>query len=221
MVDLPQPDSPTSASVSPLADREGDALDGMHAMALAEHPGAADCRSAPSGRRPRPPARRELGRPPFGCAAASRRGAARRRAAPACSPRAARERSGPTGPVSTCCPACMTITRSAISATTPMSWVMRMSAVPKSRWSVRISSRICACTVTSSAVVGSSAMRTFGIAGERHRDHHPLAHAAGQLVRILVETRAPARRSALRIAPGSPRRAPRACRRPGACGWPR
>ena len=69
----------------------------------------------------------------------------------------------PTGPVSTCRPPCMTTTRSAISATTPMSWVIRMSAVPNSRCSVRISSRIWACTVTSSAVVGSSAISTFGL----------------------------------------------------------
>ena len=37
--------------------------------------------------------------------------------------------------------------------------------------------------VTSSAVVGSSAMRTARMAGERHGDHHALAHAAGELVR--------------------------------------
>ncbi len=29
-VDLPQPDSPTSPSVSPVAKREADAVDGMH-----------------------------------------------------------------------------------------------------------------------------------------------------------------------------------------------
>ena len=29
-VDLPQPDSPTSPSVSPVADREADAVDRMH-----------------------------------------------------------------------------------------------------------------------------------------------------------------------------------------------
>ena len=56
----------------------------------------------------------------------------------------------------------MTATRSAISATTPMSWVIRMMEVPNSRCSSRISSRICACTVTSSAVVGSSAISTSG-----------------------------------------------------------
>ena len=62
---------------------------------------------------------------------------------------------------------------------------MRMMAVPSSARSVRISSRICAWMVTSSAVVGSSAISSCGIAGERHGDHHALAHAAGELVRIL------------------------------------
>jgi hypothetical protein len=40
--------------------------------------------------------------------------------------------------------------------------------------------------VTSSAVVGSSAISSR-LAGERHRDHDALAHAAGELVRIGVE----------------------------------
>ena len=40
--------------------------------------------------------------------------------------------------------------------------------------------------VTSSAVVGSSAISSFGLQDERHRDHHALAHAAGELVRIVV-----------------------------------
>ena len=56
----------------------------------------------------------------------------------------------------------MTITRSDRSATTPMSWVMsRIPASMRSRRS-RISLRISACTVTSSAVVGSSAISSFG-----------------------------------------------------------
>jgi LmbE family N-acetylglucosaminyl deacetylase len=38
--------------------------------------------------------------------------------------------------------------------------------------------------VTSSAVVGSSAIRSFGLVGERHGDHHALPLAAGELVRI-------------------------------------
>ena len=46
--------------------------------------------------------------------------------------------------------------------------------------------------VTSRAVVGSSAIRTSGFVGDRHRDHHPLPHAAGELVRVVVERVAPA-----------------------------
>ena len=53
--------------------------------------------------------------------------------------------------------------------------------------------RICACTVTSSAVVGSSAISRSGLVGERHGDHHALALAAGQLVRIAAEPRLPDR----------------------------
>ena len=46
---------------------------------------------------------------------------------------------------------------------------------------------ICAWIVTSSAVVGSSAIRQLRLVGDRHRDHRPLTHSAGELVRILVE----------------------------------
>ena len=42
----------------------------------------------------------------------------------------------------------------------------------------------CAWIVTSSAVVGSSAISSFGLERERHRDHHALAHAAAELVRV-------------------------------------
>jgi hypothetical protein len=45
-------------------------------------------------------------------------------------------------------------------------------------------SSTCAWIVTSRAVVGSSANKELRIAGERHRDHHALAHAAGELMRI-------------------------------------
>ena len=44
------------------------------------------------------------------------------------------------------------------------------------------------CTVTSSAVVGSSAIRTLRLADQRHRDHHALPHAARQLMRIFIAT---------------------------------
>ena len=43
---------------------------------------------------------------------------------------------------------------------------------------------ICAWIVTSSAVVASSAISRRGLQGEGDGDHHPLAHAAGELVRI-------------------------------------
>ena len=43
--------------------------------------------------------------------------------------------------------------------------------------------------VTSSAVVGSSAISSFGLQAQRHGDHHALAHAAGELVRIVVHAR--------------------------------
>ena len=53
--------------------------------------------------------------------------------------------------------------------------------------SERSRSRICACTVTSSAVVGSSAMSSRGSHDERHREHRALAHATRELVRVVVE----------------------------------
>ena len=46
------------------------------------------------------------------------------------------------------------------------------------------SSRIWRWIVTSSAVVGSSAIKQLGLAGERHRDHDALLLAARELVRI-------------------------------------
>ena len=65
-------------------------------------------------------------------------------------------------PASTCLPFCKTMTRSAISATTPMSCVMNNTAVPRSRCNVLMSASTSACVVTSSAVVGSSAISNFG-----------------------------------------------------------
>ena len=82
------------------------------------------------------------------------------------------------------------MTRSAVSATTPMSWVISTSAMPLLALQLAISrSRICAWMVTSSAVVGSSAISSFGLQAMRHRDHHALAHAAGELVREGVAAR--------------------------------
>ena len=64
---------------------------------------------------------------------------------------------------------------------------MKSSAIPISACSASSRARICAWIVTSSAVVGSSAIRSLRPAGERHRDHRPLALAARELVRIRVD----------------------------------
>ena len=56
--------------------------------------------------------------------------------------------------------------------------------MPRLRWRSRISFRICACVVTSSAVVGSSAISSRRLERQRHGDHDALALAAGELVRV-------------------------------------
>jgi hypothetical protein len=63
---------------------------------------------------------------------------------------------------STALPAYITNARSANSATTPRSWVMIRTPAPVTSRAVLSTSRICACTVTSSAVVGSSQIRRSG-----------------------------------------------------------
>ena len=57
----------------------------------------------------------------------------------------------------------MTTTSSHISATTPRSCVISRIDIPSRSRSSIISSRICAWIVTSSAVVGSSAISSFGL----------------------------------------------------------
>ena len=125
----------------------------------------------------------------------------RRRAGRACTDAAASRRAPRPRACSTIWPAYITGDASAISATTPRSCVISMIAMPVSRCSSRSRSRICAWIVTSSAVVGSSAISSAGLAGQRHRDHHALAHAARELVRILVDAlaRAPGCRPARSI----------------------
>src|SRR5215831_718621 len=59
-------------------------------------------------------------------------------------------------------PAYNTAARSARPAITPRSWVTRMTAMPSRRRRPSISSRICFWIVTSSAVVGSSAISSLG-----------------------------------------------------------
>ena len=65
-------------------------------------------------------------------------------------------------PVSTARPAYMTSTRSHSWLITPRLCEIRMIAVPSLALMSRSTSRTCACTVTSSAVVGSSAISTRG-----------------------------------------------------------
>ena len=75
---------------------------------------------------------------------------------------AADAKTSKTEACSTARPAYITVTSSATFATTPRSWVMRIRPMSRSAWISLSSVMICACTVTSSAVVGSSAMRTSG-----------------------------------------------------------
>ena len=108
-------------------------------------------------------ARRAPLRWPSAARAAGDRCAGSNRAAPTCTGAADRARIWRVVPCSTTRPAYITITRSATSATTPRSWVISTTADDDSRRSVRIRSRICAWMVTSSAVVGSSAISTRGL----------------------------------------------------------
>ena len=87
-------------------------------------------------------------------------------------------------------PAYITTTSSAISAITPRSCVMRMIAVPSLRaqrahqlQDLRLDGDV----ERGGGLVGDQEPR---VAGQRHRDHHALAHAARELVRIVVRSAA-------------------------------
>ena len=66
------------------------------------------------------------------------------------------------GPASTTRPARSTSARSVMRETTARSWLTKSSAMPRSATSASSRARISACTVTSSAVVGSSAISSCG-----------------------------------------------------------
>ena len=92
-----------------------------------------------------------------------------------------------TGASSALRPAYMTSTRSAMSATTPRLCVISTIAVPSRSRMSRIRSRIARLdrhVERRRRLVGDQHLR---IARERHRDHHALAHAAGELMRVLVQ----------------------------------
>ena len=67
-----------------------------------------------------------------------------------------------TGPVSTASPEYITQMRSQVSSTRPRLWLMKSIEVPKSRPRPLTRSTMPASTVTSSAVVGSSRIRSEG-----------------------------------------------------------
>ena len=81
-------------------------------------------------------------------------------------------------------PAYMTMMRDVRVATTPRSWVTRMTDIFICSFSSSRRFKICAWIVTSRPVVGSSAISSFGEPGEGGRDDDALAHAARQLARI-------------------------------------
>ena len=83
------------------------------------------------------------------------------RAAPRCRACGCWGRAG-GGRLSTIRPAYITAISSAPAATTPRSWVIRSSPCRGRAAASASRSRICACTVTSRAVVGSSAIRSCG-----------------------------------------------------------
>ena len=93
---------------------------------------------------------------------AFRRRAASRATIPRCRDGAADRTAFRRALSSTTSPPYITITRDAVSATTPRSCVMSRIEVPNFFWRSRSSSRICAWIVTSSAVVGSSAITSAG-----------------------------------------------------------
>ena len=89
--------------------------------------------------------------------------------------------------VSTMWPAYMTLTRSAMPATTPIEWVIMITPVPSSlcRRAHQLEDlRLDRHVERGRRLVGDQQLR---IAGERHRDHHALAHTARELVRVLVD----------------------------------
>ncbi|MOA15137.1 hypothetical protein D3C78_1352790 [compost metagenome] len=66
------------------------------------------------------------------------------------------------GPLSTTLPPYITSIWSTFCETTARSWEIRINAIWRSSTRSLIRSRICCCTVTSSAVVGSSAISRSG-----------------------------------------------------------
>ena len=90
---------------------------------------------------------------------------------------------------STTKPAYMTLIRWVIPATTPRSWVIRISAVPAS--SVSVAQELEDLRLDRDVEGRRRLVRDheLRLERERHRDHHALAHPAGELVGIALEAR--------------------------------
>ena len=111
------------------------------------------------------------------------------RAAPACTGCAGAVKISGTAPVSMIWPAYITTTRCAVSATTARSWVISSKAMPRSRCRSHQQLqhlRLDRDVERRRRLVGDQQLRR---AGDGHRDHDPLRHAARKLVRIGVEPR--------------------------------
>ena len=125
-----------------------------------------------------------------------RRAAGSRASGRACRDAAGCANSASTGASSTLRPAYITTTRCAVSATTPRSCVISMIAVPSLLLELQHQVedlRLDGDVERGGRLVGDQHLR---IAGQRHGDHHALAHAARELVRIFVERGAADRRCA-------------------------
>ena len=124
------------------------------------------------------------------------------------------------GACSTIRPAYMTAISSAVSATTPRSWVISTTRHPElvaqprdQREDLRLHGHV----ERGRRLVGDQQPR---LVRQRHRDHRALAHAARELVRVGVDAPRAARGCRPARAARPPGRAPRAARRRGARASP-
>ena len=235
VVDLPQPDSPTSDSVSPALQLEAELLHRVHLARHAAEQAAGQRKARDQALHAAAPARRSWrtvsaalsGRPPSRGASPRHVEAGRQVAGPASRPAAARPPAAPgyrvargwaksawQSPSSTFSPRYITSTRSAISATTPMSCVMKITRhgqlalqLLDQRQDLRLDGHV----QRRGGLVGD---QQRGLAGQRHGDHHALAHAARQLVRMAAQHACAPRGCAPGPACAAPRPAPRGCARP-------
>ena len=153
-VDLPEPDSPTMPRISPL-----------RSVRLTSAAATTPCAARENSEPPPPGAAQALT-----CSTGWPAGASRRDGTRLGTEDTSRRVWDCLGsariswrvPLSTRSPRFITMMRSEISATTPKSWVMNSTAVLCLTCSSLMSARICFCVVTSSAVVGSSAISRRG-----------------------------------------------------------